>query len=112
MDSDDSMFKQHYIEILSIVAEKSCLKEEIYQKLSGSKQTKVKHVNELIEMGLITETKLSLYNRKVIEITDKGLSILRKMLEIRAELNDELVPRGSDHPGASPQDDAMPEALD
>lgn len=113
MEQGISLFTQHYYEILMFVSKNGpCNKNDVYLALDGSKTTRIKHVNELLEMGLISETKLGLYNRKVIEITDKGLSILRKMLEIRAELNDELVPRDSDHPGASPQDDAMPEALD
>lgn len=108
MKESKAVLNDFMIEVLNIVLDKpGIMKSELYDG-----RTQKGTIDALLEYGLIVETKHGTNNKKTIEITDKGLSILRKMLEIRAELNGELVPRSSDHPGASPQDDAMPEALD
>lgn len=90
MKSEISMFKQHYIEILSIVSKKGpCKKEDVYEELNGSKMTKVNHINELIEAKLIRESPMGQYNKKIITITEKGIKILNQMLKIQAIIDDE-----------------------
>lgn len=98
MEDSTKLFKQHYAEVLSIVSKlEPCKKEDIYEKLEGSKKTKVNHLNELIEMGLLTETPMGQYNKKIILITEKGKAVLNEMKRIEAIMNGEVVPDERNH---------------
>ena len=98
MEGSTALFKQHYAEVLSLVEKIGpCKKEDIYEKLEGSKKTKVNHVNELIELGLLSETMTGQYNKKIIVLTDKGKEILNQMMKINAIMNDETVPDERNH---------------
>lgn len=101
MEDSTALFKQHYAEILSL-AEKigPCKKEDIYERLDGSKKTKVNHVNELIEMGLLSETMMGQYNKKIIVLTEKGRMILKEIKKMNAIMSGETVPDERNH-GAS-----------
>ena len=104
MEDGYSIFKQHYIEILTFVKQNQpCKKNDIYEILDGSRTTRIKHVNDLILSGLLIETKMGQYNKKVIEISEKGLEILKSMQYINAIMNDEVLPDERNHgtPSAS-----------
>lgn len=101
MEDSVTLFKQHYAEVLSLVEMMGpCKKEDIYEKLEGSKKTKVNHVNELIDLGLLSETMTGQYNKKIISLTEKGREILNEMRKIMAIMNGETVPDERNH-GAS-----------
>ena len=105
MEDASALFKQHYAEVLSIVESKQpCKKEDIYESLDGSKKTKVNHVNELIELGLLSETMMGQYNKKIIVLTEKGKEILKQIRNINAIMNDEVLPDERNH-GAPPAHD-------
>lgn len=98
MEGSTALFKQHYAEVLSLVENIGpCKKEDIYEKLEGSKKTKVNHVNELIELGLLSETMTGQYNKKIIVLTDKGKEVLDGMRRIIAIMNGEVVPEERNH---------------
>lgn len=98
MEDSTALFKQHYAEILSLLETRGpCKKEDIYEKLEGSKKTKVNHVNELIELGLLSETMMGQYNKKIITLTDKGRDVLNEMRKIMAIMNGEIVPNDGNH---------------
>ena len=98
MEDSVTLFKQHYAEVLSLVEMMGpCKKEDIYEKLEGSKKTKVNHVNELIDLGLLSETMTGQYNKKIISLTEKGREILNEMRKIMAIMNGETVPNETNH---------------
>ena len=98
MEDDFSIFKQHYIEILLYVKmNQPCNKNEIYECLDGSSTTRIKHVKELIEAGMLVENKKGRYNIKEISLTDKGDMMLRKMMELKAIMNGEVMPDERNH---------------
>ena len=102
MEDSVTLFKQHYSEILSLVEKIGpCKKEDIYEKLEGSKKTKVNHVNELIELGLLSETMTGQYNKKIISLTEKGHEILKEMQRIMAIMNGETLPDDRNHRASS-----------
>ena len=98
MEDGTTLFKQHYAEVLSLVEMIGpCKKEDIYERLEGSKKTKVNHVNELIDLGLLSETMTGQYNKKIISITIKGREVLKEMQRIMAIMNGEIVPNEGNH---------------
>ena len=106
-DGTNSIFKLNFYEILSFVNQNQpCNKSTIYDHLGGSSQTRIRIVNELIELGLIEEIKSGLYNKKTIVLTDKGKEILNQMMKINAIMNDEVVPDEKNH-GTSSEVHAM-----
>ena len=97
-DGTNSVFKLNFYEILSFVNENQpCNKSTIYDYLGGSSQTRIRIVNELIELGLIEEIKSGLYNKKTIVLTDKGKEVLDGMRRIMAIMNGEVVPDERNH---------------
>ena len=97
-EGSSSIFKLNFYEILSFVSEhQPCNKSTIYDYLGGSSQTRIRIVNELIEIGLIEEIKSGLYNKKTIALTEKGLEILKEMQKIMAIMNGETVPNETNH---------------
>ena len=77
MQEEISIFKQHTFEILSFIEEKQpCQKSTIYDHLGGNNKTRTGIVNELIQMGLIEESKRGRHNVKIITLTDKGKEVL------------------------------------
>jgi hypothetical protein len=58
-------------------------REEIYSKLTGSRDTKRIRVNELIQEGLVSEERKWVHNIKLLKITPKGIAI--------AELADNMI---------------------
>jgi len=60
-------------------------------------RTQKDSIDEMLRLELIREIFHSRYNKRTIEITDKGRSILRKMESIKAELNGELEPIESEN---------------
>ena len=83
MEDGTTLFKQHYAEVLSLVEMIGpCKKEDIYERLEGSKKTKVNHVNELIDLGLLSETMTGQYNKKIL-----GLYKLENDSTIYADLS-------------------------
>lgn len=100
-DGTNSIFKLNFYEILSYVNQNQpCNKSAIYDHLGGSSQTRIRIVNELVELGLIEEVKSGLYNKKTIALTEKGKEILNEMQRIMAIMSDETVPDERNH-GAS-----------
>ena len=98
MEDEFSIFKQHYFEILLYVKSKQpCNKNDIYECLDGSSTTRIKHVKELIESGLLYENKKGRYNIKEISLTEKGEQMLKKMMELKAIMNGEIVPNDGNH---------------
>lgn len=105
MEDGTTLFKQHYAEVLSLVEMIGpCKKEDIYERLEGSKKTKVNHVNELIDLGLLSETMTGQYNKKIISITIKGREVLKEMRRIMAIMNGEVVPDERNHGTPSAHD--------
>lgn len=105
MEDGTTLFKQHYVEVLSLVEMIGpCKKEDIYERLEGSKKTKVNHVNELIDLGLLSETMTGQYNKKIISITVKGREVLKEMRRIMAIMNGEIVPNEGNHGTPSAHD--------
>ena len=105
MEDSTTLFKQHYTEVLSLVEMIGpCKKEDIYERLEGSKKTKVNHVNELIDLGLLSETMTGQYNKKIISITIKGREVLKEMRRIMAIMNGEIVPNEGNHGTPSAHD--------
>lgn len=97
-DGTNSIFKLNFYEILSFVSQNQpCNKSTIYDYLGGSSQTRIRIVNELIEIGLIEEIKSGLYNKKTIVLTDKGKEVLDGMRRIMAIMNGEVVPDERNH---------------
>ena len=104
-DGTESIFKLNFYEILSFVSKNQpCNKSTIYDYLGGSSQTRIRIVNELIELNLIEEIRSGLYNKKTIVLTDKGKNILYKMEEIKAIMSGETVPEENNHGTPSAQD--------
>ena len=104
-DGTNSIFKLNFYEILSFVNQKQpCNKSTIYDYLGGSSQTRIRIVNELIELNLIEEIKSGLYNKKTIVLTDKGKEILDEMRKIMAIMNGEIVPNEGNHGTPSAHD--------
>lgn len=100
-DGTNSIFKLNFYEILSYVNQNQpCNKSTIYDHLGGSSQTRIRIVNELVELGLIEEVKSGLYNKKTIALTEKGKEILNEMQRIMAIMSGETVPDERNH-GAS-----------
>ena len=98
MQEEVSIFKQHTFEILSYIEEKQpCQKSTIYDHLGGNNKTRTEIVNELIQMGLIEESRKGRHNVKIITLTDKGKQILDEMRKIKAIMNDETVPDERNH---------------
>ena len=84
----DALEKPQALKILIAIKDIPVLtREEIYSMMIGSKPTKVARINELIEAGLIKETKQGLHNRKILSITKKG----REAAGVITELNNILV---------------------
>lgn len=105
MEDEFSIFKQHYFEILLYVKSKQpCNKNDIYECLDGSSTTRIKHVKELIESGLLYENKKGRYNIKEITLTEKGEQMLKKMMELKAIMNGEIVPNDGNHGTPSAHD--------
>ena len=98
MQEEISIFKQHTFEILSFIEEKQpCQKSTIYDHLGGNNKTRTGIVNELIQMGLIEESKRGRHNVKIITLTDKGKEVLDGMHKIMAIMNGEVVPDERNH---------------
>ena len=77
---DIPVFQPNTYEILLYVeSNDGCLKSEIYKHIGFSGQTSVNIVNDLIESGLLSESKSGRYNKKSISLTEKGLKILSLM---------------------------------
>ena len=75
--NNETILQTLYKEILQIVSETPGIKKEnLYDQLTASKGTKVKRLNEIIRMGLVTETKCGRYNIKILELTDAGRNVL------------------------------------
>ena len=88
---DNRIILQSHIEdILKIVAENpGCNRETVYTQLEGSKGTKVKRVNQLIDEEHIKEIRLyGAHNIKTLEITDTGKRILEGIRIINGEAED------------------------
>ena len=97
-DGTKSVFKLNFYEILSFVNQNQpCNKSTIYDYLGGSSQTRIRIVNELIELGLIEEIKSGLYNKKTIVLTDKGKEVFAQMQKLNALMNGEIVPNERNH---------------
>ena len=97
-DGTNSIFKLNFYEILSFVNQNQpCNKSTIYDYLGGSSQTRIRIVNELIEIGLIEEIKSGLYNKTPSILTDTGKEILNQMMIINAIMNGEVVPDERNH---------------
>lgn len=104
-DGTNSIFKLNFYEILSYVNQNQpCNKSAIYDHLGGSSQTRIRIVNELVELGLIEEVKSGLYNKKTIALTEKGKEILNEMQRIMAIMNGEIVPNERNHGTPSAHD--------
>ena len=81
-----------------------------YDHLGGNNKTRTGIVNELIQMGLIEESRRGRHNVKIITLTDKGKEVLDGMRKIMAIMNGEIVPNEGNHgtPSAHDATEAKP----
>lgn len=104
MKEEISIFKQHTFEILSFIeTNQPCQKSTIYEHLGGNNKTRTEIVNELIQIGLIEESKKGRHNIKIITLTDKGKNILEEMRKINAIINGEDILDSKTNHGPSPE---------
>lgn len=92
MESQDSLIKPNYFEILYFIKENQpCKKSEVYDHLGGPSNSRTKSVNDLIKLDLIEESRRGQYNLKLITITTKGEKILEQIIKLQAIIDDEPI---------------------
>ncbi len=75
-DSTKLNFKQAY-EILRLLSrEESLSKEELYENIGGSRQTKIRVVKEMIDHKMIYVSSVEAHNKQLLKITDRGRDYL------------------------------------
>ncbi|MBR6204273.1 MAG: hypothetical protein IKQ60_04330 [Candidatus Methanomethylophilaceae archaeon] len=62
--------------ILDLLKDDTLSKEDLYSKIGGSRQTKIRVVKEMIDHGLICVSSVEAHNKQYLKNTDYGMAFL------------------------------------